>query len=154
MKDSKHMHHYYRQFRICFAVAMGIVLISFPAKAQVKDSLPLSLDDCLAYAMNHQPFVQQAKIDEAITERVIKSKLADWYPQINLGYTFQHYLQQPSITNPLALKNSSTTSVSVTQNILNRDVLLASKTAGDVRLNASQNTQLSKIDLVVDVSKS
>jgi outer membrane protein len=127
-----------------------------PAKAQLNDTLqfPISLDECLAYAIKHQPYVQQAKIDESITETVIQSKLADWYPQINLGYNIQHYLQQPSITNPLLLKNSSTTTLAATQNIFNSDVLLASKTAGNVRLSARQNTQLSKIDMVVGVSKS
>src|SRR5882724_2964076 len=154
MKGSKHMHNYYRQFSICFAVALGLGLSS-PVKAQMRDSLRLrlSLEECIAYATNQQPFVQQAKIDEAITERIIKSKLADWYPQINLGYNVQHYLQLPSVTNPLALKNSSATTVSFTQNIFNSDVWLASKTAGDVRLASRQNTQLNKINMVVGVSK-
>jgi len=154
MKGLKHMHNYYRQYSICFAVALGLGLSS-PVKAQMRDSLRLhlSLEECIAYAINQQPFVQQAKIDEAITERIIKSKLADWYPQINLGYNVQHYLQLPSVTNPLALKNSSATTVSFTQNIFNSDVWLASKTAGDVRLASRQNTQLNKINMVVGVSK-
>src|SRR5882672_6640148 len=154
MKGSKHMRHHYKQFSIYFALILGLGFSS-PVKAQQRDSLGLhlSLEECIAYATNQQPFVQQAKIDEAITERIIKSKLADWYPQINLGYNVQHYLQQPSVTNPLALKNSSTSTVSFTQNIFNSDVWLASKTAGDVRLASRQNTQLSKIDMVVGVSK-
>lgn len=156
MKFLELIHSYYKECSIRYSGVICIVIISFSAKAQPEDSLPfhLSLENCIVYAVNHQPYVQQARIDEAITERTIKSKLSAWYPQINLNYNIQHYLQLPSVTNPLALKNSSYASVSATQNIFNRDVLLASKTAGDARLNARENTQLSKIDLVVGVSKS
>lgn len=77
-----------------FVYCFSIGLISFQTKAQTKDSLLVSitLDECLAYAINHQPFVQQAKLDEAITERIIKSKLADWYPQINLVGTLCRFI--------------------------------------------------------------
>jgi outer membrane protein TolC len=43
--------------------------------------------------------------------------------------------------------------VNATQSIFNRDVLLASSTASKVRIQASQNTTRSKIDVVVDVTK-
>jgi outer membrane protein len=150
------MHHYHKLNIPRTSTVIIVLLISFSTKAQMKDSLSfqMSLEECVAYAINHQPSVQQAKIDEAITERIIKSKLADWYPQLNMGYNVQHYLQQPSVTNPLTVKNSSLTTISLTQNVFNSDVLLASKTARDVRLNARQNTQLNEIDIVVGVSKS
>ncbi|MCW3115950.1 MAG: outer rane efflux protein [Chitinophagaceae bacterium] len=151
----KNMNRYYKLCSIRFTGFILAWILSFPAKAQLTDSLPLrmSLDQCVDYAIKHQPSVQQAKMDEAITETTIKSKLADWYPQLNLNYNIQHYLQQPIITSPFIAKNSSTTTLSLTQNIINSDVLLASKTAGDVRLNSRQYTQLSKIDIAVVVSK-
>ncbi len=43
--------------------------------------------------------------------------------------------------------------LTATQNIFNRDALLASRTAGDVRRYAKQNTGASKIDVAANVSK-
>ncbi len=126
-----------------------------------KDSLlnQVSLQDCISYALQHQPVIQQSLLDEQITEYTIKSKLADWYPQINLDYFVQHYFQLPTIYfqgNPVkqGVTNSSAAELSLTQNIFNRDVLLASRTARDVRTQFKQLTANNKINVVVNVSKS
>ena len=37
----------------------------------------VTLADCIQYALKHNPDLQNAKIDEAITEATIKTKLAD-----------------------------------------------------------------------------
>ena len=92
-------------------------------------------------------------MDEEITERMIKSKLADWYPQIFLDYNLQHYFKlQTAVfagnTVTIGSENTSFTNLSLTQNVFNRDVLLASRSADDVRKQAKQNTANSKIDLV------
>jgi outer membrane protein TolC len=49
--------------------------------------------------------------------------------------------------------NTSLAQFALTQNIFNRDVLLAAKTASDVRVNAQQTTSSRKIDLTVSVTK-
>ena len=156
MEFPKCIQYSFKRCGIFLAVTMSTTLISIQAKAQLNDTLPFSitLEKCIDYAMNHQPAIEQTKIDEAITEKIIKIKLADWYPQLSLGYNILHYLQLPAVTNPLALKNNSTAAVSLTQNVFSSDIWLAGKTAGDVRLNARQNTQLTRISLVVQVSKS
>ncbi len=122
-----------------------------------------SLPQCVQYALKHQPSVQQAALDEQVVENTIKSRLADWYPQINMGYNLQHYIQLPTSFLPNAsgtkvpvktgVKNTSGFQFSGSQNIFNRDVLLASRTATDVRLQAQQHTVNTKIDIVVMVSK-
>ena len=92
-----------------------IVIISFTqAKAQ-QDSLPTeaTLDQCVRYALQHQPAINQSYIDEKIVNAEIKSRIADWYPQIGFDYTLQHYFKTPvSIINgnPVATaqKNYST----------------------------------------------
>ncbi len=117
-----------------------------------------SLQQCIQYALQHQPGVQQAVIDEHITENLIRSKLADWYPQINMNYNLQRNFQvQTSVIggNPvrLGVANVSALQFGLTQQIFNRDVLLASRTQKDVRLQAQQNTAASRIDVVSDVSK-
>ncbi len=117
-----------------------------------------TLQNCISYAIANNPNLQNAKINEAITESMIKTKLADWYPQINFGYNLQHNFQLPTNNfngnfTHTGLYNTSGADLGVTQNIFNRDVLLASRTANDVRKSAAENTQDQKINLAVAISK-
>jgi outer membrane protein TolC len=138
-----------------------ICLIFIPGWIQAQtDSLlqTATLDKVVEYALVHQPVVQQAMADEEIANKVIKGKLADWYPQINFTYNYQRFIDlQVAVFNgnevPLGVYNTSSTQFTATQNIFNRDVLLASSTASKVRILADQNTSKSKIDVVVDVTK-
>jgi outer membrane protein len=117
-----------------------------------------TLEKVVQYAIIHQPAVQQAQIDEEITNKIIKGKLADWYPQINSALAYQHYIDlQSSVIGGnvirFGVENTSYMQFTATQNIFNRDVLLASSTASKVRIQADQNTSKSKIDVVVGVTK-
>jgi len=125
-----------------------------------------SLPNCIRYGLDHQPAVRASLIDEEITETTIKNKLADWYPQLNITANYQHYLKMPvtifpDLNNPTGpkreiqtgVRNYSTPQLALTQTIFNRDVLLASRTARDVRLQARQTTTASKIDVVAAISK-
>lgn len=130
------------------------------AQSNKKDSILESptLHNCIEYAIDHNPDIQNAKINQDITETIIKSKLADWYPQINFSYSLQHNFQLPTFNFNGNLAHSGTYNTSglnlaLTQNIFNRDVLLASRTSKDVTLSASQNTENQKINLSVAVSK-
>ncbi len=119
---------------------------------------------CVQYALEHQPYIQQSYLSEQITEEQINSRLADWYPQIGLTGSYQHYFQLPSAAFGVdsngkrniiqtGVANTSALGLSATQNIFNRDVLLASRTAGDVRQQVRQNTARTKIEIGVAVSK-
>ncbi len=117
-----------------------------------------TLHECVAYAIERQSVVRQALIDEEITENNIKSRLADWFPQVNFNYTFQHNFQVPVAmiggnTVRLGVENTSGLSFLANQTIFNRDVLLASRSRADVRTQAKQNTESSRIDVAVNVSK-
>ncbi|MFC4232968.1 TolC family protein [Parasediminibacterium paludis] len=117
-----------------------------------------SLETCVQYALKHQPLLQQSAIDEQTTEYSIKSKLADWYPQLNLDYNVQHNFQLPtSYFNSNYIKqgidNTSSALFSVTQTIFNKDVLLAKRSAVDVRKQSKENTESDKINVAVNVSK-
>ena len=108
--------------------------------------------------MKHQLLIQQSLLDEEITERQIRIRLADWYPQLNFNYNIQHNFQvQTSIIGGNAVKlgvnNSSYGYFGLTQAVFNRDVLLASHTADDVRKQVRQTTVSNKIDITVNVSK-
>ena len=89
-----------------------------------------TLAGCVQYAITHQPVVQQSLLDEAITEKQIQAKLADWYPQVNFNYNLQHSFELPAAYFSGAYVrngtfNSSNLGLNVTQNLFNRDVLFA-----------------------------
>ncbi|MBO9203020.1 MULTISPECIES: TolC family protein [Niastella] len=125
-----------------------------------------TLPNCIRYGLEHQPAIRASLIDEEITEATIKNKLADWYPQLNVTANFQHYLKMPvsifpDFTNPngpkrevqTGVRNYFTPQLALTQTIFDRDVLLASRTARDVRKQAKQTTTANKIDVAAAISK-
>lgn len=139
---------------LCIATAQGIQQASQQPPVLEQATLQQVVD----YAIKNQPVVQQSLIDERITENQVRSKLADWYPQINFNYNLQHnFIVQTSIIagNPvkLGVSNLSAAQFTLSQQIFNKDVLLANQTKKDVLLAASQNTSSSKTDLAVSVSK-
>jgi outer membrane protein TolC len=117
-----------------------------------------TLQNCVRYALMHQPSVHESMVDEEIAERTIQSKLADWFPQLNLNFNVQHNPQLPVAIVQGApvnqgLANSSNIQFTATQALFNKDVLLASSSASDVRAFVRQRTSSTKIDVVVNVSK-
>jgi outer membrane protein len=144
-----------------FTVLFFVSLIqSLAGNAQQKDSLlsDANLPNVVQYALIRQPAVQQAILDEEITELQIKSRLSEWYPQVNFNFSYQRNIQlQSSViggnTVRFGNRNNSSLQFSASQAIFNRDVLLASRTRTDVRQQAKQLTQDAKIDLVSNVSK-
>ena len=151
-----------------FRWIIGLIIFAVvPVFAQkTTDSLDrrAHLPDCIQYALEHRPLVRQSLIDQEIADRTVRSALSAWYPQVGAGYNLLHYLKQPVTIFPdpatgerrpvtIGTKNTSVASLSLTQNIFNRDLLLANQTADAYRVQASQTTVQAKIDVVVDVSK-
>lgn len=148
-------------YKIIFFVQ---VLFTAPFIFSQTNSIPDSilheatLENCIDYALKNQPLIKQSLIDENITNQEIKSKLADWFPQLNFNFNYQHnYKLQTSViqgnTVHFGVINTSSAQFSLNQTIFNKDVLLASSTAGDVRKQAEQSTIENKINVVVNVSK-
>lgn len=130
------------------------------AQSVPKTELPTdaNLESLIQYALDNQASIQQSKIDEKITDTQIRSRLSAWYPQVNFNYNLQHnFIVQTSIIggNPvkLGVDNTSGALFSLSQNIFNRDVLLAQRTKQDVRLLANQATNDTKIDVIANVTK-
>ncbi|QEC69037.1 TolC family protein [Panacibacter ginsenosidivorans] len=136
---------------------IGIVVITFVViKSSAQNDLlqQATLDNVVQYALQHQPLLKQSAIDEQITEQQIKSKLSDWYPQVNFAYNYQHNFElQKTVfagnTVQIGVNNTSALQFTATQNLFNRDVLLASRTADDVRKAIKQNTTNTRIDIAV-----
>ena len=136
------------------------MLVGFGQQRQATDSLPdsASLPLVVQYALKHYPLAQQSLLDEQITDRQIRSKLADWLPQLNLNGSYQNNfaLQKIAFNGAYVSSgayNTSTVALGLTQNIFNRDVLLASRTRGDAMKLTKQNSTTNRIDIAVNVSK-
>src|SRR4051794_28030621 len=146
-----------------------IIVFAFPliilAQTNTNDTVlgQANLQQCIEYALKHQPVIQQSGIDEEIANNTVKTALADWFPQVYATYNVQHALQLPTSFFPdangnkratrVGVRNISNVQFTVNQSIFNTDLLLAGKTAGDVRQQARQTTTSNKIDVVVAVSK-
>ena len=144
---------------ICFISFILVSVLSAQSQS-ISDSLLRggTLQSCVRYALTHQPQVQESLLDEEIAERTIQGKLADWFPQLNLNLNVQHNPQLPVAIVQGApvnqgLANSSNIQFTASQTLFNKDVLLASTSANDVRTFSSQRTSSAKIDVVVNVSK-
>jgi len=143
----------------CFVIGLSILFI--PASGQkASDTLPpvATVGACVQFALQHYPLVQQAMLDELITDRQIKSRLAEWYPQIGLNANYQNNFQLPAIAfggnyDISGTYNQSSVALGLSQTLFNRDVLLASRTKGDVMTQIHQMTVSDKIDVTVNVSK-
>jgi outer membrane protein len=133
------------------------------------DTIPvnMTLDQCVDYALKNQPVVRQLKVDQLINNKDIAISLSGWFPQVNLNANLEHFLQLPvtfaqnpadpsgpKIEEITSLANISTGVFSATQSLYSTDLVFASKTAHDLRLLATRNTENSQINGVYDVSKS
>jgi outer membrane protein len=139
-----------------------VLSLASPATAQTNptDSLlqNASLEEVVQYAIQHQPAYQQSHIDREIADKIIAGKLADWFPQINFLYNYQrNFILQQSVIGGNVIKfganNISAAQLNATQNLFNRDVVLASQTASNIRTQVEHAEGRSKLDLLVNVTK-
>lgn len=150
-----------RKILYALFVSSGLIVLFPAAHAQKTPDTVLqqaTLPQVVDFALKHYPLIQQALLDEQITDRQIRSKLADWLPQLNLNANYQNTFHlQTFYTSSGALSsgayNTSLINLGLTQNIFNRDVLLASRTKNDALKLSRQYTATDKINLVVNVSK-
>jgi len=155
-----------KRILVLVTLVLGLFLSRLAAVAQTgaeANAGGLTLEQCLAFALQNRPAVQIAQLDEEIAEREIKASLASWLPQLGLQYNLQHYLKMPvtllsldggaPTPRTLGVANTSTLALQANQTIYNNDVLQASRAARFVRLQNDQNTLNTKINTVVTVSK-
>jgi outer membrane protein len=142
-------------------IACGI-FIALPVAAQTQptDSVlnNATLDQVVRYALTHQPALQQAILDRRIVDQQVAGRLADWYPQLNFVYNYQRNIViQKSVINgqviPFGVHNTSALQLNATQSIFNRDIVLASETASQVKMQSDYNSGRARLDVVVNVTK-
>lgn len=122
-----------------------------------------TLDECVAIALQNQPAIRQAMLDEDINDKQIKANLAGWSPQIGASANFIHYLELPVSLFPdqttgerrpitIGVNNTSSVTLEARQAIFDNDLILASRNAKQSRKLYGQNTEQVKISTIVAVS--
>ena len=156
-----------RRTRLAGVVGVFVLLLTAPARAQSAlpppPAEPLTLPQAPRLALQNQPALRQAAIDEATNETDIGIGRAGWLPQVELAASAQHYFGLPFAVFPnaqgavvpvrIGLRNTSTTSLNASQVLFNTDVLRAARGVKSSREYFQQNTQLVRIGLVRNVSK-
>ncbi len=148
-------------------LSLSIILIclSITAFCQTPNTpdTVLSLNQCLDYALKHQPFINQALISESSTKAPKAINTSGWLPQVNLSANLTHYLTLPTgfvkqsggttIQQRTGVVNTAIPVLAVTQTIFNPALLYASRTAPLLEKQAEQITDSTKIEIVAAVSK-
>lgn len=128
----------------------------------IKELKNATLPDLIGYALLNQPGVKQSLIDEEIGERDIKSAISGWFPQINGTGTYNNNLKQQvsvltmgGVSQQLVLgtRHTSAFTLQADQQFLNAGLIQASKASKYYRQQYKQNTENTKINTVVSVSK-
>ncbi len=123
-----------------------------------------TLGECISIALQNQPAVRQAMLDEEIADRQIKASLSGWAPQINGAANYNRNLELPVSFFPnqatgertavrIGVYNTSNFLVEARQNLFTSELYLASRNAKPLRKYFGQITEEVKISTVVSVSK-
>lgn len=151
---------------------IALVFLSFANKLSAqssakKDSVPaLNLDQCIAYALEHQPGVQQSVINMAIAQKTNDINLSGWLPQVYIAGSLTHYNQLttaleenpsdpsgPLVPVKTGLSNTATPQLAATETLLSPTLLYSAKSAHLLVEQAQQANDSSKIGIVATVSK-
>jgi outer membrane protein TolC len=162
--------HGFKKYREGLISILFLVLSSLLTGQTVHDTLPsnVTLSQCITYALANQSLIKQSLLDEDITKRNIWIALSAWYPQLEVDANVQHYLQiptayYPNLNNPPAYTpfialpstpaNVSSGVFSANQTLYSNNLFFAARTSRELRNQASENTENSKINTYVDVTK-
>lgn len=138
-----------------FFIAFG-----FFAHGQETGELPrgASLQECIDFALQHRGTVQQALIDEEVGERDIAVALSGWYPQLNANAQYNNNIIIPTAVIGdqiirMGQNHTAALAFQADQQILNPQLIQASKAAKHIRQRNAQNTESTLINTIVEVSK-
>ncbi len=125
------------------------------------DTAQYTLDQCLHYALQHEPTLNEAIIGQSVQRASNAIALAGWLPQANASGNLTHYLQLPTqfVGNPpvkqrTGVVNTFIPNLSVTQAIFSPSLLYAAHASPLLNKAAAQITDSSQINVVATVSKS
>jgi outer membrane protein TolC len=126
------------------AVILVMCIASRSNTLQAQQSM--SLEDCIAYALERHPQIKLAQLEIRDADWQIKENTAVALPQLNIGVDYQYFIQQPELpaealgfpADPgtkftFALRNNLTGTIGVNQLLFNNSYLLGIKAAKEYR---------------------
>ncbi|MGA9406955.1 MAG: TolC family protein [Bacteroidota bacterium] len=125
-----------------------------------------TLEQCIQYAFQHQPALNQALVQTSIVKATIAINLSGWFPQLNLSGNVLHYSQLPTTLVPnsvpggapvpthTGVTNTAIPQLSASQTIFEPQLFYAVASAPLYTKQAEQITDSVKISVVSSVSKS
>ncbi len=121
-----------------------------------------TLQQCVEYALQHQPYLNQSLIGVDIARATNAIALSGWLPQVNISGNLTHYNSLPTsfvttssgiVPQKVGVVNTAAPILSATQTIFNPALLYAAKSADLYVKQAQQITDSTKIYIVANVSK-
>lgn len=82
-------------------LVLGLLLSSLATRAQTAHLM--TLDQAIAYGLEHSQNIQNARFDEYIAQARVKETIAGGYPQINGTVEGQYYFEVPRLVLPPSL---------------------------------------------------
>ena len=149
--------------KLCLFVFLSCFSFKAFCQADTTSSPPqtLTLKQCVDYALQHQPSLQQSLLNISVAKANIAINKSQIYPQVSAAATYTNYLQLPTSFSSTTSKpvkngviNTLIPSVGVTQALFSPSLKYVLKTAPLVQKEAEQSTDSVKIELVSAVSKS
>jgi outer membrane protein TolC len=125
----------------------------------------LTLDECVAYALKHEPLINMSIVNVAIVRATNAINTSGWLPQVNASANLTHYITLPTsfvkqnggattVQQKSGVINTAIPVLSVTQTIFNPALLYAAQSGPLYVKQAQQITDSTKIEIVAAVSKS
>ncbi|MCV9387268.1 TolC family protein [Reichenbachiella ulvae] len=138
-----------------FLLFILVLCRSLPSLGQTTS---LTLDECIEYALENQPALEQSLIDQQIGRHEINASLAEWLPQISANYALNHNIERQSMvigdqTIRMGQNYNSNIELRADQTLYSNEAFLASRASRNTRLRLEQDVASTKINTVVDVSK-
>src|SRR5208283_4551193 len=83
------------------AIAVQIPICAYSQNNYRYDSTKFfTLDQCIRYALQYQPGLNQSLVNTAIAKATNAINLSGWFPQLNLSGNMVHYSQLPKTVSP------------------------------------------------------
>jgi outer membrane protein TolC len=153
---------------VLFWLSISASLLINTAAAQINNTdtaQTYTLDQCVTYAMKHEPMINMAVVSQAIVRANNAIATAGWLPQVNAAGSYTHYFTLP--TSPVfdsttgkynnqktGIVNTLTPALTVSQTIFNPALVYAVHAAPLYNRQAQQVTDSNKIMIISAVAKS
>lgn len=146
--------------RIKYFIAAVAFAFYMHAHGQDASGFPenATLEECVSFALKNRANIKISNIDEEIGERDIASSLSGWFPSVGMAANYNYNMKIPSAIIgdqiiQMGSKNVSGVTIQADQQILNPQLIQATKSAHEIRNLNTQNTEYAKINTIVEVSK-